>query len=74
MFRFFCGDGKLSFLTKLCSKGFKCLFGASCVKEDIDWFCVFDSTSENKKKNLIAVKKMIAHRLEWGPLRDSQMR
>ena len=41
-----------NFLAKLCSKG---LIGASCVKEDIDWYCVFDSTSENKKNNRITV-------------------
>ena len=35
-----------NFLAKFCSKG---LIGASCVKEDFDWFCVFYSTSENKK-------------------------
>ena len=38
---------KYVFLTKFCLKGLKGLFEASCVKEDIDWFCVLDSTSEN---------------------------
>ena len=38
---------KCVFLTKFWSKGLKRLFEASCVKEDVDWFCVLDSTSEN---------------------------
>ena len=57
MFCYFCGEEKICFLTKFCSKGFKWLFEASFVKEDIRWFCVFDSTSENKQSNRITVKK-----------------
>ena len=38
---------KYVFLTKFCLKGLKRLFEASCVEEDIDWFCVLDSTSKN---------------------------
>ena len=53
---------KRIFFKKICSVGFKWLFEASCVKEDIVWFRVFDSTSENKQRNRITVEKMIPHR------------
>ena len=76
MFCYFCGEEKICFLTKFCSKGFKWLFEASFVKEDIRWFCVFDSTSENKQSNRITVKKRFhtgSYRI-GGLVRDSQMR
>ena len=38
------------------------MFEASCVKEDIVWFRVSDSTSENKRRNRITVEKMIPYR------------
>ena len=50
------------FFKKFCSVRFKWLFEASCVKEDIVWFRVFDSTSENKQRNRITVEKIIPHR------------
>ena len=53
---------KSMFLKKFRSVGFKWLFEASCVTEDIFWFRVFDSTSENKRRNRITVEKMIPHR------------
>ena len=55
-------EGKLCFFKKNCSVGFKWLFEASCVKEDLVWFRVFDSTSENKRRNRITVEKMIPYR------------
>ena len=55
-------EGKVCFLKKFRSVDFKWLFEASCVKEDIVWFRVFDSTSENKRRNRITVEKMIPHR------------
>ena len=61
------------FFEKFCSKGFKWLFEASCVEEDIGCFLVFDSTSENKRRNRITVKKMISQACTGGLLGDSQM-
>ena len=56
------------FFEKFCSKGFKWLFEASCVEEDIGCFLVFDSTSENKRRNRITVKKKDFTGLYWRPL------
>ena len=55
-----------------CSKCFKWLFEASCVEEDNDWFCIFDSTSENKRWNRITVEKLIPQACTEGLLGDSQ--
>ena len=55
-------EGKVCSLKKFRSVGFKWLFEVSCVKEDIVWFRVFDSTSENKRRNRITVEKLIPHR------------
>ena len=55
-------EGKKCFFKKFRSVGFKWLFEASCVKEDLVWFRVFDSTSENKRRNRITVEKMIPYR------------
>ena len=73
MFWYFWWEVKVCFLTKFCSKGFKWLFEACCVKEDIDWFCVFDSTSENKRRNRVTVKNDSTQAWTGGFLRDWQM-
>ena len=66
---------KSMFFKKISLSRFQELFEASFVKEDIVWFRVFDSTSENKRRNRITKEKNDSIQVcTRGLLRDSQMR